>query len=115
MYPDGEDLYFLQDGAPSHTAAEAEKTLDKIFGKNKWIQNPPKSPDLNVLDYHTWNHLDIMVQKNKNIKSLPDLKREIVRAFNNSKKDEIANAVASWEKRMRACLAANGNRFEHTL
>ena len=114
MFPDSGDIY-LQDGAPSHTAGESVKVLDKIFGKNKWIQNPSNSPDLNVLDFHTWNHLDQMVQKSKNIKNIRDLKREIVRAFLNINKEEVKKAVQSWKKRLRADLAVKGNRFEHTL
>ena len=80
FYHEREGFYFLQDGAPSHTSQESEKVLNKIFGKNKWIQNPPNSPDLNVLDYHTWNHMDQFVQKCDNIKTLSDLKREVVRS-----------------------------------
>ena len=114
LYP-GEDFYFLQDGAPSHTSSDSVKALDKIFGKNKVIQNPPNSPDLNVLDYHTWNHMDQMVQKCESIKTLSDLKREVVLAYMNINNDEIKRSVLTWEKRLRACLAAGGDRFEYRL
>ena len=83
--------------------------------QNKVIQNPPNSPDLNVLDYHTWNHMDQMVQQCENIKTLSDLKREVVRAYMNINMDEIKKSVDTWEKRLRACLAAGGNRFEYRL
>ena len=114
FYPE-EGFYFLQDGAPSHTSQESEKVLNKIFGKNKWIQNPPNSPDLNVLDYHTWNHMDQFVQKCDNVKTLSDLKREVVRAYQNIDQEQIKKAVSSWEKRLRACLAVDGDRFEFRL
>ena len=67
------------------------------------IQNPPNSPDLNVLDFHTWDHLDQMVQKS-DIKTLPDLKREVVRAFKNVNMEEVKKAIKIWKKRMEPCL-----------
>lgn len=78
------------------------------------IQNPPNSPDLNVLDYHTWDHQDKMVQKS-DIKTLQDLKREVVRAFKNVNMEEVRKAIKSWKKRIEACLKANGDRFESAL
>ena len=80
LYPEKNGLYFLQDGAPSHTSEESLKCVRKIFGAKNAIQNPPNSPDLNVLDYHTWDHMDKMVQQNKDIVTLADLEREVVRS-----------------------------------
>ena len=53
------DFFFQQDGASSHTAKESVKALEKIFGKKKVLQNPPNSPDLSLLDYHTWNMIGV--------------------------------------------------------
>ena len=68
-----------------------------------------------MLDYHTWDHMDKFVQKCENIKTLTDLKREVVRAYQNVDQEQIKKAVNSWEKRLRACLAAGGDRFEYSL
>ena len=106
-------IKFILNGAPSHTCDASREVLKKIFG-TKVIQNPPNSPDLNVLDYHTWDHLDKMVQKS-DIKTLQDLKREVVRAFKNVNMEEVRKAIKSWKKRMEACLKANGDRFEFAL
>ena len=89
FFPEKEGLHFLQDGAPSHTSDVSLKCLHKTFGAKNVIQNPPNSPDLNVLDYHTWDHWDQLVQKNKNIKTISDLKREIVIAYQNINMDEV--------------------------
>ena len=113
--PEEGKIYFQQDGAKAHTSAESEKVLKKLFGENYITQNPPKSPDLNVLDYHTWDHMDQIVQKCTNIKTIADLKRELVNSYKNVNIDEVKRAVESWPKRMEACLAADGDRFEHTL
>ena len=113
LYPEKNGLFFLQDGAPSHTSEKSEKVLKKIFGKNV-IQNPANSPDLNVLDYHTWDHWDKMVQSG-NVKTLLDLKREVVVAYQKLNMDEIRKAIDSWPKRLEKCLAANGDRFEYAM
>ena len=56
LYPDN-DFYFMQDGAPSHTSTMCQNLLNDVcyrrfINKNQW---PPRSPDLNVLDYYFWN------------------------------------------------------------
>ena len=89
--------------------------LNKTFGASRVIQNPSNSPDLNVLDYHTWDHWDKMIQKNDNIKTLADLKREIVAAYYKIDMDEVKRAIDSWPKRLEKCLAAQGDRFEYAL
>ena len=55
------------------------------------------------------------VQECENIKTLTDLKREVVCAYQNIDQEQIKKAVNSWEKRLRACLAAGGDRFEYSL
>ena len=55
-----------------------------------------------------------MVQKS-DVKTLPDLKREVVRAFNQVNMEEVRKSIKNWEKRMEACLKANGDRFEFAL
>ena len=115
FYPDKDSFKFLQDGAPSHTSDVSIKVLHKIFGAKNWIQNSPNSPDLNVLDYHTWDHWDQIVQKKENIKTPSDLKREIVIAHQNIYMDEVRKAIDSWPKRLQKFLEAKGDRFEHGL
>ena len=115
LYPEKNGLYFLQDGAPSHTSEESLKCVHKIFGAKNVIQNPPNSPDLNVLDYHTWDHMDKMVQQNKDIVTLSDLKREVVRSYQNVNMDEVRKSIESWPKRLEKCIEAGGDRFEFAL
>ena len=55
-----------------------------------------------------------MVQKHE-AKKVPELKRNVVRAHSEINMQEVRKAILSWEGRMRACLAADGNRFEYAL
>ena len=46
---------------------------------------------------------------------MADLKRELVNSYKYVSIDEVKRAVESWPRRLEACLAADGDRFEHTL
>ena len=57
LYPNG-DAIFVQDGASTHTSNIWQDYLRKALCRDAWVnkeQWPPKSPDLNLLDYHHWN------------------------------------------------------------
>ena len=41
-------IYFEQDGATPHTSQSNKFLIQKLFG-DKFIQNPPNSPDLHTL------------------------------------------------------------------
>ena len=49
------DFIFQQDGVPAHTSRLAQDWLEQhspdFIMKDEW---PPKSPDLNPLDFHVW-------------------------------------------------------------
>ena len=71
------------------------------------------SPGL-ILGFHTCDHIDQMVQKHE-AKKVPELKRNVVLAHSEINMEEVRKAILSWEGRMRACLAADGNRFVNAL
>ena len=57
LYP-GNDYILLQDGESSHTSNLCQNYLRKTLGYGRFVSKtlwPPKSPDLNVLDYYFWN------------------------------------------------------------
>ena len=39
-------LFFEQDGATPHKSIANKALIKKLFGENKFIQNPPNSPDI---------------------------------------------------------------------
>ncbi|KAJ4442849.1 hypothetical protein ANN_04442 [Periplaneta americana] len=55
-------IHFLHDGAPAHFSRTARRYLDRRF-PDRWIGRggpiawPPRSPDLNPLDFYLWGHL----------------------------------------------------------
>ncbi|KAJ4451308.1 hypothetical protein ANN_02769 [Periplaneta americana] len=59
-------IHFLHDGAPAHFSRTARRYLDRRF-PDRWIGRggpiawPPRSPDLNPLDFYLWGHLKSLV------------------------------------------------------
>ncbi|KAJ4449249.1 hypothetical protein ANN_00646 [Periplaneta americana] len=59
-------IHFLHDGAPTHFSRTTRRYLDRRF-PDRWIGRcgpiawPPRSPDLNPLDFYLWGHLKSLV------------------------------------------------------
>ena len=52
-----------QDGAIFHTRKVNINLLDELFGKNKWIQNPPNSLDLTCPKEELWSIIKPRVKR----------------------------------------------------
>jgi hypothetical protein len=57
-------LYFMDDCAPAHFSLSARRHLNGHYpgrwrGRGEPIAWPPRSPDLNPLDFYLWGHLKI--------------------------------------------------------
>ena len=105
---------FQQDGAPAHTARVTQDWLTAnchFINKNEW---PPNSPDLNPLDYHVWG---AMLEKYHKLqpkpKTIDELKVVLQTIWRELPQAPIDKAVASFTKRLTACVAANDGHFEH--
>ena len=89
---------FMQDGAPSHYASITRNYLYRIFSKERVISRgcdiswPPRSPDLNPLDYWFWGTLKARVFNNDARKDLMSLKDRI----NEITIDEISSAISNF-------------------
>ncbi|KAJ4450932.1 hypothetical protein ANN_02367 [Periplaneta americana] len=67
-------IHFLHDGAPAHFSRTARRYLDRRFpdrwiGRGDPISWPPRSPDLNPLDFYLWGQLKSLVYSSP----VPDL------------------------------------------
>ena len=57
-----ETIWWQQDDAPPHYARSVRNYLEEVFN-NRWISRrgpiewPPRSPDLNPLDFFLWGYL----------------------------------------------------------
>jgi len=106
---------FQQDGAPAHRARETvdlpkQETPDFIR-PTLW---PPNSPDLNPVDHTVWGISQDCVYKSE-IKDVEELRQRIQEEWDGLDQRVIDSAVREWRRRLQACVAANGEHFEHKL
>lgn len=114
-------MYFMHDGAPAHFSSTARDYLDDAY-PNRWIGRggpqswPPRSPDLNPLDYFFWGHLKSLVYTTP-IESIEDLRNRISASC-----EIIGNTPGIFERtrqsmrrRIEACITVDGGHFQHLL
>ena len=122
------NIWFQHDGAPVHGTRAVTNFLTENYGTrwignrgNPWYENdeeatgpilwPPRSPDLNPLDFFWWGFVKNFVYATpcENINELKDRIREAFRAVNNQM---IYNTQQNFVKRINMCLVAEGGIFE---
>lgn len=119
LYPNREEIWFQQDGAPAHFSVEVRQFLDEEF-PNRWIGRrgeiewPARSPDLTPLDFFLWGHLKTKVYESKPL-DLNDLRNRIVGESRFIPAEVFSNVIQEFRDRLGYCLANNGAHFEHLL
>lgn len=114
-----EDVWWMQDGAPSHTAKIVMEFLqenfeDRIISRNSKVPWPAKSPDLNPLDYWFWGHAQAKVHSQQP-ESIEEV-QQIVKMFARTCTKEVINKAAmNIIKRASKCLENEGSHFESEL
>jgi transposase len=111
------EFIFQQDGAPAHTARQAQDWLQQhaydFIGKDQW---PPNSPDLNPLDYCIWG---VMLERYEKHTPKPtninELKVVLQQIWETLPIATVQKAVLSFRKRLQACIRSDGGHFEHLL
>jgi len=111
----GEFYIFQQDSAPAHRARDTVELLKHstpdFITPLMW---PPNSPDLNPVDYKIWSVMQERVYRTR-VKDVSHLKQRLVEEWRLLDQSIVDHAVNEWRVRLRACVAANGGHFEHTL
>lgn len=115
------DTYWLQnDGCPAHYAVAVRAYLNETY-PNRWIGRlgpilwPPRSPDLNPLDFFYWGCLKEEVYRQP-ITSLEVLRARVQAAANKINDRRHARFLRrSFIRRCRACIRMGGRQFEHLL
>jgi hypothetical protein len=114
-------IHYMHDGAPAHFSLRARRYLDERF-PGRWIGRagpipwPARSPDLNPLDFHLWGHLKALVYS----RPVPDvdvLRQRIEDGFVQIRAmpGVFGRVRQSMERRLNACIEAEGGHFEHLL
>lgn len=89
---------------------------NKWIGRNGPIAWPPRSPDLNSLDFFLWGLLKAKVYV-RPVENVEDLRQRIHDAFDaiRAMPGIFERVFESMKRRVEACLLANGRNFEQFL
>lgn len=107
---------FQQDGAPPHFALDVRAYLDQTF-PDRWIGRagplawPPRSPDLNPLDFYLWGHIKTSVYRTKP-RNIDELKQRITDSVAAIPAAHLHNAFREFEHRIRLIIVNNGAHVE---
>lgn len=112
-------MWYMHDGAPPHFHRVVRQHLTNVFGP-RWIGRggpvlwPPRSPDLNPLDFYFWGHLKELVY------ATPVNTREELLARITQHSNEVRNnAGILFEvqreniRRLRKCIEVRRAHIEH--
>lgn len=108
-----DDLYFMQDNAPIHTANKVKKWFeDNGIDTSDW---PPYSPDLNPIE-HAWKKLKEIVMehfpevwdaKGESEEDLKNMEEALKKAWLMIPTSFFENLIESIERRIKACIEAD--------
>lgn len=103
---------FQQDSAPSHSARVNQEWLkNEVPGFISTAQWPPKSPDLNPLDYCAWGILESKIGTKK-YQSVDHLKQALRREWSKIPQSHFRAACDGFVGRLKAVIRAKGAQFE---
>ncbi|KAJ4438562.1 hypothetical protein ANN_14509 [Periplaneta americana] len=93
-----------------------ERYPDRWIGRGGPIVWPPRSPDLNPIDFYLWGHLKSLMYSSP-VPDMESLRNRIVAGC-----EEICNTPGIWDlvyrvmrHRCEVCIQAGGGHFEHLL
>lgn len=112
-------IVYQADGAPPHYDRNVRDYLRNNFrlwiGRGGTVAWPPRSPDLNPLDYYFWGYLKQEVYRTP-VESAEEVRNRIVTATARLRNTVNLNAtVRELRKRVRICIRQNGGHFENLL
>lgn len=114
-------MWFMHDGAPAHGSIVVREHLNAWF-PNRWIGQggpiawPPRSPDLNPIDFYLWGHVKSIVYETP-VATEDELLGRIQAACQQVRDTpQVFERVRhSLIRRYRLCVECDGKHVEHLL
>lgn len=113
-------MWYQHDGSPVHFVRVVREHLNNVF-EGRWIGRegpvpwPPRSPDLNPLDFFLWGYLKQLVYGTE-VNDIEQLRQRIIAETNNIREQNVIALVRdSLIRRARLCIQVNGANFEQLL
>lgn len=114
------DVVYMHDGAPCHGTLRVRQLLRMNFhgfigrGQGNFLDWPPRSPDLNPLDFFLWGFVKSMVFKHRT-RTIREMKFKIEEALDNVTVDMLRNVQNHINKRYNRCVEMEGKIIEPSL
>lgn len=114
------DVIYMHDGAPSHITLPVRHLLTSNFaafigrGAGALIGWPPRSPDLNPLDFFLWSFVKAQIFK-RTTKTVQGLKYKIEEALDMITEEMLGNVQNHIDKRYSLCIELSGKIVEPRL
>jgi hypothetical protein len=112
-------MWFIHDG--THFSGIARQYLNdhlsgKWIGRNGPVAWPPRSPDLNPIDFYLWGHVKNYVRSTP-VTNVDELWERILATFDTiRKRPSLLECVReSMTRRLNGCVAANDQHFGHRM
>lgn len=114
-------MWLQHDGATCHFARSVREHLNEAF-PGRWIGRggpiawPPRSPDLNPIDFFIWGYFKEIVYAREST-SERDLRQKIELAISKIRENRqpFYRLKNNFLRRCRMCIANGGRQFEHLL
>jgi len=110
-------MYYHHDRAPPHFSQVIRQYLNHKF-PNRWIGRsgtqdwPPRSLNLNPLDYHAWGYVKAVVYEHT-VNTRKEMLQRILSAARSINTAAALRKVSSFlVTRVRKCIQADGGHFE---
>ena len=105
----------MQDGAPAYTSKMAIEWLkdrfpEKLISLKSEFIWPPRSPDLNPLDFYLWGDMKDEIRK-KNPATINQMKEQ-VKEIIELPVETLQRVIGEFSRRLRNCIAARERLFE---
>ena len=84
------------------------------MGRGGPITWPPRSPNLNVLDFFIWGHIKTLVE-DRRVGTENEVREAIVATFNSITPEMALRATRNIVQRVELCVQQRGSHFEQLL
>lgn len=114
------DMWLQMDGAPAHFGIEVRNFLNNNYprwiGRGGRVAWPPRSPDLNPLDFYFWGTMKTLVYAQVS-NTRDELLERIRQAAQQLRENfhEVRSATSSIVMRAQACIQQGGGHFENII
>ncbi|KYN30080.1 hypothetical protein ALC57_00457 [Trachymyrmex cornetzi] len=105
-------LIYQHDGAPAEMLDA--RFPERWIGRDGPIIWPPRSPDLNVLDYFIWGHIKQLIEHRRDNQE-HEVREAIIAAFDTITPDMAHRATRQIVRRAELFVQARGRHFEQLL